>query len=277
MFRTLQIVGFALAGLLYAIGGLIAFGLFIWMLSPGGWFLIPVALIIGAAVVSRLRRRRVAAILQHLTACFRLNLPLAPTLESAAHSETGQLSRRLGDLSQYLGHGETLSQALSQSVPELPRRDRAVIVAAEPVNRLPQAFERLLLCHRTAEQGETSMAGMVLAYATLMLVATGAMFTFVLIVIIPKFEKIFDDFGTRLAVAHSRSHCRQRLAYRAVNFRPGQQEPDHSWRGVDRAGDPGFVWRVPADEHSSRPPIGRHLTCCAGMFRRCAVWSAIAA
>jgi type IV pilus assembly protein PilC len=205
MFRTLQIIGLVLTVLLYVIGGFAALSIVILMVMAAGWYSIPAVLIItpaafvfGAVIVFRVRQRRIVAMLQHLAACFRLNLPLAPTLEAAAHSESGRLSQRLGDLSQYLSHGETLSQALSQSVPELPRRDKAVIVAAEPISRLPQALERLLLCHRTVDQSETAMGGMVLAYATLMLVATGSMFTYVLIEIIPKFRKIFDDFGTQL-------------------------------------------------------------------------------
>jgi type IV pilus assembly protein PilC len=233
MYGFLRIIGVILAGLLYGAAAIIGVHLAIALLIPHGWPLWPFVLIIIGGTAARLRRRRVLAILEHLRTALGLNLPLPPTLDAAARSESGRLRERLQDIGRSVQAGRTLAQAVEESVPEMPRRDQSVLRAAEGVGRLPQALDRLVRQRRTANRIEDSQSGMVWAYPVVLITMMFLLVVFMLIFVVPSFTKIFDDFGTALPAP-------TQLVIDASHWLLGSLDPNTSYNEAFVV--PGLAW-----------------------------------
>ena len=231
MYRVLRSIGVGLSFLLTAAAALLALFLGIGLLTPGGW---PALLFVGLMIwftLTRLRSRRVTAILEHLRAAFRLNLPLPGTLAAAAASETGSLRDRLGDLANSVGRGAPLADALDRDVPEMAARERGVLRAAEASGRLPQALDRLVGQRRNRQRTEDADVSYVLAYPAFMLVVLACVTSFLLVAVMPKFVRIMQDFGGTLpAPTRALAGVGQWLAGPLLDYNPVNK------------GVPGLVW-----------------------------------
>ena len=142
-------------------------------------------------------------ILAYLQQTVQLNLPISTMLRAAERSERGVLRQWYGDLAVALESGGELGLSMSQTVGAMPRRSCDLVAAAERIGRLPQILARLVSRDRRANQAtpwETPF-GHPWLYGLLVVVVLGVVLLGCTIIIVPKFEKIFDDFGIALPLA----------------------------------------------------------------------------
>lgn len=167
----------------------------IYVAVIAGLGMIPLLLWTGTAA----RSRRAMMVVSYLGQATRLNLPLHRMLEAATASESGAMSMRLTQVRTLLAQGMPVGDALRAAVPELPRREASIIAASERIGQLPRGLhrvmsERQLRLQRTAVDDWTFYR----AYPLVMIVTLTAVVGVVSIFILPKFEQIFQDFGTPL-------------------------------------------------------------------------------
>ena len=84
-----------------------------------------------AAAARAIHRRRATAVFGYLEQAVRLNQPLPVVLVAASRSERGVMAARLFELSNRLQLGISLADALVIAVPEVPRRQIAVVRCAK--------------------------------------------------------------------------------------------------------------------------------------------------
>jgi type IV pilus assembly protein PilC len=153
---------------------------------------------LAARVMETLRRRRGAIVLTYLEQAVRLNLPLPRMLYAAERSEKGKLARRLKGLRELLQSGVSVGMAVEEGVPEMPRRTVRLTEAGERMGRLGPTLTRLVAeDQRTVAQvgGQPPLTG---AYLLMMVLVTTAVVWMVTVFVLPKYEAIFMDFGTKL-------------------------------------------------------------------------------
>ncbi len=148
-----------------------------------------------AIALFKMRFRRAALVLIYVEQAVRMNLPLPEMARAAAETESGKLRDRLQRVANALEQGEPLKSALAR-VPEFKQRDLAMIDAAERVGRLPQA-----LAYLRARAQQSLKAGFSIIEAILL--GTTLSFTLLIVLwwmifIVPKFQRIVEDFGVAL-------------------------------------------------------------------------------
>ena len=144
------------------------------------------------------RHQRGMRLLCYLEQATRLNLPLPDLIGAAARGERGILSIRLAHLQRALAKGAPISLAMMSAAPELPARTVRMVSFAEQIGRLPQTLRRLVEQHAAEIQRKRHAQTINWIYpfcvmATLFMVLSGVM-----VFIMPKFEKIFADYGIDL-------------------------------------------------------------------------------
>lgn len=122
-------------------------------------------------------------------------------LQSLANESRPPWSGRIGQLRMLLEQGQTLSEALSTATGLLPEDTVVAIRVAEETGTLKQVLAEE--AHRLMNRPGTSNPVQASLPATLAWIAcigllTMCMVTFIMVFIIPKFMKIFEDFGTDL-------------------------------------------------------------------------------
>ena len=146
-----------------------------------------------------IRRRRGAMALSYLEQAVRLNLPLPRMLGAAQRSEQGKLALRLAHLRELLEEGYPVGAALEGAVPEITARDGAMVEASERIGRLPRALARIVHDHAADLRRQTSSDGVFLrAYPVVMAIALGLVISTLAVFVMPKYEQIFKDFGSKL-------------------------------------------------------------------------------
>lgn len=137
-------------------------------------------------------------ILNYLEQSMRLRLPLPEFLRVAAGNEAGRPARQLRAVSESLGLGLTVGDALRSEVPELPERVGWMLRAAENNGTLPTALTRLTneLDTRVRQTDERSSA-MPLTYLVVLCALMLQAFGFVAVFVLPKIAQISADFGIR--------------------------------------------------------------------------------
>ena len=168
------------------------------------------------------RHQRGLRLLCYLEQATRLNLPLPELIGAAARGERGILGIRLTHLQRALAKGAPISLAMMSAAPELPARTIKLVSFAEQIGRLPQVLRRLVEQHAAALQRRRHAQTINWIYpfcvmAILFLVLSGVM-----VFIMPKFEKIFADYGVDLpAITRSVIHFSLWMAGKL----PGQVVP----------------------------------------------------
>jgi type II secretory pathway component PulF len=146
-----------------------------------------------------IRRRRAAMAMSYLEQAVRLNLPLPRLLGAAQQSEHGKLALRLSHLRALLEEGHPVSAALEGGVPEVSPRDGALVEAAERIGHLPRALGRIVREHAGEFRRDAGFDAMFFrAYPIVMVVTIGLVVSMIGIFVLPKYEQIFKDFGSKL-------------------------------------------------------------------------------
>jgi type IV pilus assembly protein PilC len=171
--------------------------------APPLGVLTPFAAIVLLLSLSRaakvIRDRRADAVLSYLDQAVRANLPIPTVLEAARRSEDGLLSARLGDLNRRLSDGDTLGDALADTVPEVPARAVQMITVGERLGQLPQALRWLNRPRIESELNEPpEEIALYGGYPAFLAVTLLLIVSLYMVFVIPKFEQIFKDFHTDL-------------------------------------------------------------------------------
>lgn len=126
------------------------------------------------------------------------NLPMATGLMLAAESEHGATGRVLKRIAKLLAEGLDVHTALERGYPQCPRIVVSVACAAEKAGRLPAALklieQYLVDRHRRKQQ----LMPATRLYALTVFVFLIFIWMGVMVVVVPKFQVIFADFGVRL-------------------------------------------------------------------------------
>ena len=171
-------IGFALVGPLVLLGA-------------------PVALMVLAQSSSRIRKRRAGTVLSHLDQAIRTNLPLPTMLFAAADAERGPTRQRLNALAHSLEGGTALGDAIRKTVHEVNESDARLIDVGEWAGRLDPTLEflggRYASLNNDSEQRHFQWF-----YTAMILMMVLMTVVTMTVMIIPKFNEIFKDFGTEL-------------------------------------------------------------------------------
>ena len=168
--------------------------------------LLPVILLLiaGVLVIRYLliaRDDTTATLFTTIAAGIRQNLPLSITLaaESAAH--TGKRGAILASLSQHLAEGDRVSEAIRQSYPACPGYAVAMVAGAERMGQLPRALgcieEHLAAKARRTRRFQTANP----IYGVVVVAVVTIMLGFLMVFVLPKFQKVFAGMGSRLPAA----------------------------------------------------------------------------
>jgi type II secretory pathway component PulF len=173
------------------------FGLDLQLFYP-----LPTGLLIIAAIVAMgINRHRAvgqAALLELMAAAVERGIPLASAARAFGGERRGRLGRRARRLAELLDAGMPLREAL-KAVPRLLPPQAAVLLcvgsdAGALAPALRQATAARIVCEPIWQVTLPK-----LCYVCFMPFLATGLFIFIAIKIIPQFEKIFKDFGTRLA------------------------------------------------------------------------------
>jgi len=199
MHLALRILGWTIAGLLYAGAGIMALTMALGLMWPVfGWAFIPAVAVIFVGFYLQVRRRRATLILTHLDQATRLDLPLAQTLAAQSVSEFGALGRRLGRIAGLLEQGYTVGNALEASAGEVPAPIRRMIGAEERMGRLTHGLRFALDQRRETQRLEPAGGALIWGYPAAVICTMSLVLIGVFLIIIPKFIKIFEDFDTEM-------------------------------------------------------------------------------
>lgn len=190
-----------LAGVFWLIAGAVALAVLMlvtamcfipFYLGPVGALML---LMVTAATVQLLRRRRGTAVLRYVDQAVRLNLPL-PRMLHAAQLGEGLITRhRLQRLSDALSEGTSLEAALRRHVRELPERALGLIDAAARTGQLPTVMSHLLETERHEQRRDQAERIILFVYIVLVVLTTVTTFAAVVTFIIPQYLEMLNDFG----------------------------------------------------------------------------------
>jgi len=202
MHTALRILGWSIAGVVYAGAGLMMLAVGLALLWPIlGWAFIPAVAVVALGFYFQLRRRRGTFILTHLDQATRMDLPLAQTLAAQSASEFGPLGWRLGRIAGLLEHGYSVGNALEAAAGEVPAPLRQLIAAEERVGRLPQGVRFALGQRRETERLEPAGGALIWGYPAAVVCTMSLVLLGVFLLIVPKFIKIFEDFDAPMPKA----------------------------------------------------------------------------
>ena len=125
--------------------------------------------------------------------------PLAPMIEALAQDESSfYWSRRLRELVKHLNAGMPLPDALERVPGLLPEQAVLAVRVGTETGTLPAMLHESAKDFTEQQDDAHFTWVMTLLYLGALLSALLAVVSFVMVYIIPKFKKIFEDFGTEL-------------------------------------------------------------------------------
>ncbi len=173
-------------------------GLF-FSLSTGGMFLVMSAPLLWHLMhMARLSRQ--STLVWTLAIAVRQKLPLGPEVLAAADGLWGQQRLRLQLLSENLDAGSSLATSLERQPGLMPLSIVMMIRLGEEANILAESLENCALSYTRRNERESDLISAQQAFLLLLfpLMAIPQILGFLCYYIIPKFKKIFEDFGTEL-------------------------------------------------------------------------------
>jgi type IV pilus assembly protein PilC len=146
------------------------------------------------------RRKINKAVLDHARAITRLNLPLAEGFFLAGQQTPGRSGVVLGAMATFLHQGLKLSEAYSR----YKARDALILSmmqVGERCGQLPNVLDHLQKhFDREWKQRRQRWVPLWWPYPVVMLTVSSLIVMFVMVVVVPKYETIFKDFGTTLPI-----------------------------------------------------------------------------
>ncbi len=129
-------------------------------------------------------------------------LPLAPAVDSLASDARGQWRHRLEDFASLLRRGTAVEQAV-EMVPGLLPPDALLAAKAGAATGSSGETFRLAAERQTQQQADANTSSLLgsVFYVCTMIGCLSSLLTYLIWKVIPKFKKIFDDFGQELPSA----------------------------------------------------------------------------
>ncbi len=166
-------------------------------LAPVGiiaWIIVTFMLVEGSR---KYRATRQHGLLWLLTVSAERWMPLVPAIEAFAQERGGFFSRRARRLADMLKAGVPLPDALDQCPGLLPRYAAPTIRVGYETGTLAHALRRAATVHDLDEPVWMALQGKI-AYLLLLPAFGFSILMFIMLKIVPSFEKIFKDFNTTL-------------------------------------------------------------------------------
>jgi type IV pilus assembly protein PilC len=166
----------------------------------------PMLVMIVTVMIWRIRRQRAQRLLGYLNHAVSTGQPIVATLEAAEMDEAGGMGRGLWGLIHDLRGGESLSASLMRNMPEVNQRELNLIAVGERTGRLSVMLHRLTHSHARGEMDRNSVGdpGLTTGAAATILCTSFFMFGLAgygfMALIVPKFQRVFSDFGRPLPV-----------------------------------------------------------------------------
>jgi type II secretory pathway component PulF len=154
-------------------------------------------LIIIALVFRRMRRARQQALLWTLAVAAERSIPLVPAIEAFADERSGPARQETRVLARLLKAGTPLPDALSIVGGMVPEEAVVPIQVGQELGALDQGLRQATAPTGPYQAVWDHFAGKVAYLCFLVLFAT-AIITFIMLKIVPAFQKIFMDFGADL-------------------------------------------------------------------------------
>jgi general secretion pathway protein F len=152
----------------------------------------------GGRASKRLTDAEAAMLAEQLSGVARAGLPLPGGLRAMAEElPGGRLHAVLINLAAWLEQGVPLDRALEQMGPQLPGHLRGLVLAGMRSGRLGEVLAQYVRYHSLAHQLRRNTASSLAYPAALGIVFLGV-FSFMIVGVVPKFKKIFMDFGINL-------------------------------------------------------------------------------
>jgi protein transport protein HofC len=151
-------------------------------------------------LIELFRRHRVSqqyALLWLLTIAAERSMPLAPAVEAFARERGGRFGRRAMRLAQLLRAGHSLPDALACCGGLVPAYAMATIRVGDESGALVPALRQAAAHENISGSQMSALTGKILYLFMLLLFGYGIVL-FVMWQIVPKYERIFQDFGMRL-------------------------------------------------------------------------------
>lgn len=177
---------------------MIALGLILSLPTMGVFLIIGVPLIWHVMYSARMSRQ--ATLLWTLAIAIRQGVPLGPEVMALADAFWGRQRLRLQLLSENLDAGMSLASSLERQPGLLPRSVVMMIRMGEETNSVAAALECSALRQSRQQERETDLISLQQAFLLLLIpmMVIPNIVGFLCYFIVPKFKKIFEDFGTEL-------------------------------------------------------------------------------
>lgn len=176
--------------------GFVLFILLVW-LGPFGiaWWVVAVY-----ALIEWIRKRRASrqvGLLWMLTIASERSMPLAPAVEAYANERGGSFSRKARLLAQMLNSGVPLPDALDRCPGLLPPNAQPLVRVGCETGTLASALRQSTTACNLHESLWASINGKI-AYLIFLPIFGLIVISFMMMWIVPRFEKIFKDFSASL-------------------------------------------------------------------------------
>ncbi len=182
----------ALIGWVLIVSGLVA----VFTCATGPLVALLVLLVLGMAVL-RQRRAQQYTLLSTLAVAAERLMPLVPAVEAFADERGGLLGWRARRLAELLRSGATLPDALQQTPGLVPQQALVTIRAGQESGALAEALRDAVGSHGLLAPLWNQLLARVLYVCFLMLFAVSVA-TFMMLRIVPEFQKIFAEFDAEL-------------------------------------------------------------------------------
>jgi type II secretory pathway component PulF len=143
-------------------------------------------------------RQREVQVLMHIQRAIRSNLPIFNVLQCAALSETGRMANLLKSMSVQLQQGLDLSQAIAMNARGLGARQIRLLRTSDELGKLPQAIDRVLARSDSRPVRDVTESFPDWRYLMLNLLAASLVLAGLMIIVIPKMERILMEHDAAL-------------------------------------------------------------------------------
>lgn len=162
------------------------------------FFMIPLT-VAGIQLFVGKRHADQTAVLWTLAIALDKQLPLAEELDAVADTLSKRHAAKTRRLVEHLWAGDSLSKALAGVPGVIPRVAILTAQINEQNDALPTAMRDAAVRHaKSGPGGSGGFSAVSLMYPLAILHLTVLIFSFLMYFIIPKFKKIFDDFGSEM-------------------------------------------------------------------------------
>lgn len=148
-----------------------------------------------ASRIRLVRQRSFVMVLEYLDQTIRLNLPLPVMLKAAGMGERGWLGSTLRNIGRDIEAGRSVEDSINEHYEHIPLRASTALGIAERTGTFGKTLPWLIKTEKQRFVSQSIRRGISNGYLIVLLGATLLMMLFVSVVIMPRFDRIFEDFN----------------------------------------------------------------------------------